>query len=128
MSKARTAIWCHLHLPKMKAGDPACISITQAGKAVRYTDYVELTDVKFVVQPGGRRRALEEGRKNVHAYVVGQEYPLTEPSVPGVFRYATYNPQKHETFVDFETGEPVLRADHAILHGKTVLYRVNPEA
>lgn len=125
MSKARTALWCHLHLPKMKRGDAACISITQPGKSVRYTDYVELTDVKFVVQEGGRQRSLREGRKNVHAYVVGQEYPLTEPSVPGVFRYATYNPKLNETFVDSETGAPVLTTRHAILHGKVVLYLPN---
>jgi len=41
------------------------------GRVILHTDEVWLKDVEFRVQPAGRARVLREGKKNVHAGVVG---------------------------------------------------------
>lgn len=50
-------------------------SIVQRGLVVGHTKEIALTDVHFVVREGGRRRVLETGVKNVHAFVVGRVWP-----------------------------------------------------
>ena len=43
----------------------------KTGRVVSHQDEVNVLDAKFVVQPAGRRKVLQEGRKNVHAFVRG---------------------------------------------------------
>lgn len=91
--------------------------------------WVSLSHATFAVQPAGRDKVRREGRKNVHAFVRGDLITSTayhtissymyqythekmiELFVEQGFRKATYNPYQNDTFVDVETGEPVLKAD-----------------
>ena len=42
------------------------------GKVIARRHRVLLTSCKFVVNEAGRQRVIKEGRKNVHAFVVGR--------------------------------------------------------
>ena len=58
---------------------------------------VELHDVKFVVQPGGRARVLREKRKNVHAYLEG-ELVYEDFSISPGYLPVWYNPYRSNKF------------------------------
>jgi len=47
-------------------------SIRQGGLVVGHADEVYLRDCEFRVSEAGRQRVLQEGRKNVHAYIKGR--------------------------------------------------------
>ena len=85
--------------------------------------YVELEDVAWVVQPGGRQRVLREGKKNVHAFARGflVEGGHENRSGCGAITEVTYNPYKHSTFIDkqSEQGAPVTNSNLAIMSIKT---------
>ena len=67
---------------------------------------VWMKDVKFIVQPAGRRRVLKENRKNVHAYLEGQLGVGPAPDMDTIFtdttmelwKSVTYNPYFMEEF------------------------------
>ena len=46
-------------------------SVRHKGRVVGHMKTVDLYNVEWVVQPAGRRRVLQEGRKNVHAFARG---------------------------------------------------------
>ena len=48
-----------------------CYSIRQKGKVIGYALVLAMSNVDFVVQQGGRKRVLESGQKNVHAFLRG---------------------------------------------------------
>lgn len=100
----------------------ACWSVREAhGNLIKdrpHRLYVELEDVKWVVQKGGRERVLREGKKNVHAFARGtlvkrgghdNRKGCGEPI--GV----TYNPFENETFVNRQDGQPVRTCKLAIM-------------
>jgi hypothetical protein len=98
-----------------------CLSIQSRervnyGLIIGYCKSIFIKRPKFIVREKGRLRVLEEGRKNVHAFVFG-ECPslelwswLRDITMGGnpttkVF----YNPYKYSTFVD-KDGNPVHKA------------------
>ena len=106
------------------------------GRVERHPLWVTMSNVTFAVQPAGRDKVRREGRKNVHAFVRGDRAtssPLTirqylSPMPMGQtvndlthrlrksgFRKATYNPYENDTFIDVDSGEPVLEAAFAEL-------------
>lgn len=83
-----------------------CWSILQRGKLQGYRKNLTLKDVEFRVRPGGHKRALREGRRNVHAFAVGEVsrgIPRGKPT--GV----CYNVLRGQ-FLDM-AGRPVFGAD-----------------
>lgn len=92
-------VWVYRNL--MRAG--AWYSIVQRGLVVGHTKEIALTDVRFVVREGGRRRVLTTGVKNVHAFVVGRVVPGCMPYVFDLPQHSAlrgrYNPRQFETFV-----------------------------
>ena len=93
-------------------------SVQQRGKVCFHSDSVLLRDVRFNVAKAGQRKVRETGRKNVHARVTGiRDSFFIWPNMDQLkdARRATYNPYKHDTFVDVETGEPVLECSVAFL-------------
>lgn len=95
------------------------------GRVIDHPASVVLTDVKFVVQEGGRQRVLREKRKNVHAFVRGNllaSLPSTMFQIVPGYLPATYNPYRYATFVDRQSEQPVLRSDAAIVNGKSIYY------
>lgn len=57
-----------------------------------------LDDVTWKVSKAGRRRVLEEGRKNVHAFAIGTLYMNTWALTQAEWHPVTYNPYKMEHF------------------------------
>jgi ribosomal protein S27AE len=90
-------------------------SIQYKSKVILHADYVKLTDVEFRVRPGGNKKVVNEKKKNVHAFVIGNlvdycEYPCENlPSEPND-NIVTYDPYKYQSFVLKTTQEPVYRA------------------
>jgi hypothetical protein len=109
-----------------------CFSVRscKTGRVIQHSDGLNLRNVKYVVRQAGRRKVLQEKKKNVHAFVRGYIYdkplPLHERTQCGK---ATYNPYKYTSFVDKKYGKPLDESSHASLgidaDGKPVIYWVN---
>ncbi len=92
------------------------------GKVIAYCKSIFVKRPKFIVREKGRLKVLKEGRKNVHAFIVG-ECPslelwswLRDVKMGGnpttkVF----YNPYKYSTFVD-KDGNPVHKARAVVVN------------
>lgn len=76
------------------------------GIVLDHVEEIQLEDVEFVVQESGRQRVIEEGRKNVHAFVRGTVREGSELSVYGDRTPFTYNPYEMEKFQTVD-GEPL---------------------
>jgi len=79
-------------------------------KGYRLVDRVSaavLTNVTFKVSESGRKKVLRERRKNVHAFVVAEDYDvkILQKFDLSKLRELYYNPYKHESFVYKDTGE-----------------------
>ena len=98
-----------------------CFSIRQGTRVVKHANRVCLKDVKYLVQPAGRKKVLKEKKKNVHAGLSG--YYVKSVPVPVVSFDVTYNPYKYETFVDKNTEKFVYYADEVLLsHNQVTAY------
>ena len=89
------------------------------GKVVAHKKIVYVSNASFVVQPAGRKRVLDEKRKNVHAFVRGMlfiDYPPERSALPLYWRLVTYNPYKADYFYYEDTGEKVTQASTALLN------------
>lgn len=106
-----------------------CWSLRSGGKVVSHETSVVIHGGELVVRPAGRKRVLREGKKNVHAFVRGNLH-LTRPCtvIPNISMFweeVTYNPYKHETFVDRLHGHPRYRGRAVIMSkrdGKPVVW------
>jgi hypothetical protein len=97
-------------------------SVRKGGHVIAQLDDLWLRGCRYVIQPGGRARALATGRRNVHAYVVGEIIPT------GIWSYGS------EVTYDFwvgyffarETGDPVAASNYAhCKRGKLVAFGLN---
>lgn len=81
-----------------------CLSVTYRGKVVGYIDEIQLEGVRFVVSQAGRRRAVAERRRNVHARVEGTlaVWCSRKPR-----KRCTYNPFRYESFVARSNAQPI---------------------
>lgn len=89
-----------------------CWSIMQDGLVKAHCDRAWLSDCHFHVNENGRQRVLREGKKYVHAYVIGHMFgwPIDSKDFPA--RYpVSYNPFKGPNFVT-HNGDPVRRAKY----------------
>lgn len=99
------------------------------GRVILHTDKVHIRDPQFVVRKSGRDRVLREGKKNVHAFVRG-EIAHFDDFNPDYLDYSlvSYNPYKHDTFVDVQDVTPVRTAKRAVLEVRQVKpYSLNGE-
>ena len=92
-----------------------CYNIMQSGKLLASAKQVRLSGVEFLVRSTGRKRMLESGRRNVHAYAVGQLVDYVHPKDPRTLdkiegRGVSYHPYRYAWFVDNETQAPVTGA------------------
>ena len=114
-------------------------SVRQSGKVVAHTDTIYMKDCRFLVGKAGQARVRREGKKNVHAGVSGylamyaEFHKAAKPVATGKC-WVTYNPYKHDTFVqrtgvcDDKYPIPVTEAGWVkmyILEGKPTVYAVN---
>ena len=85
------------------------------GPVIGYDTDIHLKDVQFKVQKGGMNRVRKEKRKNVHAGVVGKIIDSGGEYNTDGWVLITYNPYKHNSFVEYETEKPIFKADEVIL-------------
>lgn len=90
------------------------------GRVIAHRSYVMLRDVRGKVSEAGRQRVLTEGRKNVHAGLVGTWQHDSSDVLGSEPREITYNPRKYETFVYTDNEAPFEGSDIAFLVDKTV--------
>ena len=81
----------------------------KTNRVVNHVTALTLADAKFVVRPAGQAKVRREGKKNVHAFAVG-EVSLRNGLAGLDARDVTYNPYVNDTFVFKDTGEPVTEA------------------
>ena len=88
----------------------------RSGRVILHTDRVHVDKPTFVVRKAGRERVLREGKKNVHAFVRGDitVFDDFDPDRNG-YSLVSYNPYKHDTFVDVHDVMPVRSAKRAML-------------
>lgn len=86
-----------------------CLSVQSwvAGKGWRVTDHVQhifLDNASFKVSQAGRRRVLDQKRKNVHAFIIGDRVgqPKKTPT-----KQVRYNPYVSSSF--FHVDNPMRR-------------------
>jgi len=90
------------------------------GRVIAHSKYVVLRNARGKVSQAGRQRVLREGRKNVHAGIVGDWSYADLAELPGVDRRVTYNPYKYETFVYLYDETPFEGSDLVVMTNKTV--------
>jgi hypothetical protein len=101
-----------------------------SGRVVARVEAILLTDVKFVVRPAGRDKVRREGRKNVHAFVVGtySESAMGQDALgPDLPCRVTYNPYENDHFQGRVVGCPWRSVGGAMAvllnqHGVTAAY------
>jgi len=99
MKKAKYYIYRNLH----KGG----FSVRLRGRVVDYIDSAAVCmGVEFKVSRKGRERVLQEGKKNVHAYVVCEKYYKTNDRSWCAFGHflekVTYDPYERDHFINEE--------------------------
>ena len=102
-------------------------SIQQSGRVKAHADGVMLDNARFLVSKKGQAKVRAEGRKNVHAKVSGlnaeilsaelTQHIASNPETYLAYNWlmATYNPYKHDWFIDTGTGLNVFEAKRVIL-------------
>ena len=85
------------------------------GPVIGYDTDIHLKDVIFKVQKGGQKRVRKEMRKNVHAGVVGKIKDSGGNYDTTGWTLVTYNPYQHDSFVEYETGEPIYNAKEVVM-------------
>lgn len=98
----------------------------ESNRVVRHTNAVYLRDVDFKVSKAGLERVRKEGRKNVHAGVLGfvddvaeEMFEIYNSSLTEV----TYNPYRYDSFVIKQTEQPIYEAQMVMLvNNKVYIY------
>jgi hypothetical protein len=102
---ARVEIYWNLH--KDCYSVRAC-SGPQRGRVVAHVSSFVMKNVDLVVRQAGRRKVLETGRKNVHAFARG-EWTVIPQSTLTSGETLTYSPWKFDSFVTTSGHQPVNR-------------------
>ena len=101
-------------------------------RVIAYCVCAVVSDVRFIVNPSGYKRAVNSGIRNVHAFVTGiitvwsgeDLYGLmpvvTEKQIPKTGSLIHYNPFTGNTFVS--EGKAVYKAQSVILSGEGKIY------
>lgn len=89
-------------------------SVMHKNRVIGHAENLELKNCRFVVSQAGRQRVLREGRKNVHAYVIGDVECKNRTECLDNYVPVRYNPYRTSTFV-MPSGEPVHGASSVVL-------------
>jgi hypothetical protein len=96
-------------------------SIQQQGRVIDHTTSLVLENPMFCVSEAGRQRVLREGRKNVHAKVIGKRVPANGWRRELCNIRVRYNPYRDKTFVS-EGGVKVTQARLAYFNPDGTVY------
>lgn len=95
-----------------------CFSIRLRGRVIAHETNLECFNAILQVSEKGRSMVQETRQKNVHAYVVCEDYRVIDDtqSIDLTGKVSvTYNPYLHDSFVEKITQEPVKSVDSALL-------------
>jgi hypothetical protein len=112
----RVKVYRNLRGPK---GQKTYSLVGRLGRVVAHVTEIILTDVTFVVRPAGREKVRREGRKNVHAFVVGtyRRSAMGINASESLPIRITYNPYKDKMFRDVDdAGRYIVSADACVLN------------
>jgi hypothetical protein len=116
-----TRVYYNLHKRKLSIQQK---QINASGKlvwkVVRHSNLIILENVRFKVSESGRQRVIKEKKKNVHAFVIGNE--CNDPMVIEDGKIF-YNPYKFSSFVD-EKLNPVDSAPKVCIQGNKEGYSI----
>lgn len=106
-------------------------SIKHRGKVCSRCNIFTMKDVEFRVSKKGQHQVQKNNQKNVHAYIVADNYQHASISpialdkliiADGTMKEITYNPYGESTFYIKETNEPINNADYVIcVNGKVYI-------
>ena len=101
--KAKVNIYRNLH-------KPGKFSIRLKGKVIDHAESIIVHNCSFRVGEKGRLKVIQERRKNVHAWVVGEfyergSYDLTQ------LEELYFDPYFTQHFMSLDTGKKVIYAD-----------------
>ena len=102
-------------------------TILNATRVVASARQVRLANVEFLVRESGRQRMIARGRRNIHAYAVGDLIDFVRALdvvdlAPITGRRAVYDPLHAPHFFDGETKAPLAGAAHVQLDQAGVGY------
>lgn len=99
------------------------------GRVIARLSEVLVQEATGKVSQAGRARVLREGRKNVHAGIVGWWVPVEGPVTRRIAEHleytgdaVTYNPFKYTSFVHAVDGEEFVGSPWALLTGGRKVY------
>jgi len=90
-------------------------------KVVNHVDTIHLKNVDFRVSQAGRQRVLQQKRKNVHAFIIGEPTNELDPT-QHQYQIVGYNPYVRERFYD--GSKYVDKADAVIINNR-IVYALN---
>jgi hypothetical protein len=81
------------------------IKCKESGLVLAHGEHIQIKDPVFKVSEKGRQRVLAEGKKNVHAYVIGSFWGTGEldRDVRSQYDGIYYNPKTQDRFTKFGT-------------------------
>ena len=82
-------------------------SVKRRGKVIDRPHQFMAINALFVVNENGRQRVIGSGHKNVHAYLVCDDYVNLCQTATYLLSEITYNPYLHETFIKKGAETPV---------------------
>ncbi len=106
----KVAVYFNLH---KKTFSIKALEGANKGRVIDYSDDVTIENATFKVSQAGRNRVLQEKRKNVHAYVIGELRSTLEAAICG--EEITYNPYLYNSFVTAMNKTVVFEAKEAFL-------------
>lgn len=103
-------------------------SIKHKGLVCARGEMFAMKNVEFKVSAAGSKRAKAEKQRNVHAFMVADNYQKRiriSKVILDNLTEITYNPYKFVTFVNAETLDPVAKASYAITIGGKVYAKID---
>ena len=99
-----------------------CLSVMQNSLVVGHAMSVILKDVEFIVHEEVRRKAVQEGRKNVHAFADGKLIAAVNTAVSrrnNSDHFVQYD-WRRGSFYDVNTGRSIWWADYLLITTRAV--------
>lgn len=103
---------------------PGHFSVTQYGKVVMHTTHAYFNRASCVIRPAGKRKAVIEQRRNVHAFIAvpPEDFFDLGPVKSNLddLEEVTYNPFKHDTFVWKSDESPITELNYGVCYNGRV--------
>ena len=100
------------HATKSKTAGHNVYSLRDKEKVIKHVSCIHLKNCVFHINERGRRRVIESGVKNVHAYINAENYDYDIPNMPDLIK-VVYNPFKFNNFIALSDNrsQPIFHAE-----------------